>query len=570
MRKIFSFAILITLAVIARAYSGVTVTFNRTGTTASTVTCTVADEIGAALSGASATVTSSHDFKATANAITSSILCPNVNGNASPTITLGVKITGLATDFTYNQAALDIHALNGASSYQQSDDNVVRQWNVAMSSNSTSFGSLTDIDIAAGITAHHQDWTIDGSTATVAADGSLNLSFTITKGTTNTGCFFGLSSVKLTTKAEVTHIFSADKYYNITWNGNSGSYMTEVIGGKLQVAGKSDAAKQAWKLIPTEKNECYYIQNAISDKYIQTCNMTNSNQSLVSLGTSPVEYYITKGSGTTASVYRLTSTDCTGYDDTSASPHGLNKDGASDNIIVWQAGATNTGSYWNLTETTFDREAYDKAQEELKKDPCKSLAVVSLPCTTLSKDTYLSRIDITGEGAQDSLHYISGTPSSAYNLYSKVRATLIRGSEAYLGARLVGKSISGLSVALYADYDGDGNLEDTTRVVSLTDSLTFSLLVPVSTTSTQGRLRIVVDQSGSDDPNEAYGTIYDLPFHIIDKGDVNGDRLVDVGDETVLTEILKGNAVEVPAADVDHNGKVDAKDSKALESLILK
>ena len=60
-----------------------------------------------------------------------------------------------------------------------------------------------------------------------------------------------------------------------------------------------------------------------------------------------MEYYI----GTNGNFCRFTSTDCADYANTGASPNGLNKDGASSNVIVWKAGASNGNSWWSTTET---------------------------------------------------------------------------------------------------------------------------------------------------------------------------------------------------------------------------
>ncbi len=187
----------------AMAVSGIGLKFNRTGTDASSVSITVVDENGTAIDGATATVATSHVFKATNNAVTAAILCPNVNGNTGPAIELTFTINGIPSGFTFNKVGLDIHALNGANSYQDPADGKQRKWNVATTVNNADFGSLNDIDIAASVgTAGnvHKVWDITG--ATVNADGTMTVKLTITKGTENSGCFFGLSEVQLSTDGE--------------------------------------------------------------------------------------------------------------------------------------------------------------------------------------------------------------------------------------------------------------------------------------------------------------------------------------------------------------------------------
>lgn len=144
--------------------------------------------------------------------ITSSIICPNgdsANGNASPTIEYTFSYSGLPAGDKYDNVALDIHALNSGGNYQESSDNRTRQWNVQVyDGNDTMLGELVDIDIAKGVNSggnRHKVWNIALATP-AEADASGNLSFKIkvTKGTTNEGCFFGLSSVVLSTKTRDT------------------------------------------------------------------------------------------------------------------------------------------------------------------------------------------------------------------------------------------------------------------------------------------------------------------------------------------------------------------------------
>lgn len=202
MKKKFTL-ILASLLLTMGAWAQVSLKFNRTGTAASSVTVSVVDEDGNAIDGASATVVSSHEFKASNNAITEAILCPNVNANTNHTIELTFTINGLPQDFSFNQLGMHIHALNGSSNYQETADNVVRQWNVSTTVDDADFGSLNDIDIAAGITGANKVWELNGETI---SKNSLTLKLTITKGTENGGCFFGLSEVKLATV--LTHTLS--------------------------------------------------------------------------------------------------------------------------------------------------------------------------------------------------------------------------------------------------------------------------------------------------------------------------------------------------------------------------
>lgn len=192
--------------VTAWAEDDITLKFHRTGTTASSVSVSVVDAADNPISGVSASMTASHEMKATQNAITSAILCPNVNGSTSPTIVLTFQITGLPEGFTFNAAGLDIHALNAGANYQSNADNKARQFNVAVSQGTDPdhlqpFAALANIDIAAGVGtdgAVHKVWQAVAA-AEAEAGTSLTVRLTITKGAENLGCFFGLSSLTLGT-----------------------------------------------------------------------------------------------------------------------------------------------------------------------------------------------------------------------------------------------------------------------------------------------------------------------------------------------------------------------------------
>ena len=345
------------------AVSGISLKFYRIGTDAQSVTVSVVDETGAAISGTTATIESNQTFKATTGNVTEGIICPNVNANTSPTIELTFKLNGLPQGFAFNKMELDIHALNGSSGYQASDDNVVRQWNVESMVNGNAFAQLSNIDIAAGVNpsgARHQMWEMTGSTVT--CNGETTIKLTITKGTTNNGCFFGLSEVKLSNNNEAptpepepepTPITPGTKIYYISWKNTGSNYITENEEHKLTVNGSSASLAQYWLFIPTNNENCYYIKNTKTGRYIGSCNLTPASSSVITTSTDPVEYYMGKTASTEkeiANCYWFSSTDCSGYNNESAGPCALNKDGASSNVITWTAGVKNVGSYWLFIE----------------------------------------------------------------------------------------------------------------------------------------------------------------------------------------------------------------------------
>ena len=377
-RQLLSLCLALTAGVLpTQAADGVKLTFSRTGTEAESVTINVADSAGQTIPGASATLVSNQSFKATGNAVTENILCPNVNGNTSPTITLTFEVSGLPAEWKFNTVGLNIHALNGGGNYQENGDGVVRQWNVQVQQGKTagalqSFASYSDIDIAAGVGtpgAVHKVWNATSETV-VTVGNTLVVQLTITKGTANSGCFFGLSGITLTNDGNTDPApepepepepdpspnpgESNHQCYTIKWKNNTSSYIAEEADGSLVVKDYDVAQRIFWEFIPTGKDNCYYIRNTATGRYISSCNLTPSSASKIKTGTAPVEYYVGATAATSGEIkgcHWFSSTDCSGYDDEAAGPRALNKDGASSSIITWQAGTSRVGSYWTLTAT---------------------------------------------------------------------------------------------------------------------------------------------------------------------------------------------------------------------------
>lgn len=340
-----------------KAADRVTLTFTRTGTSATDFKVAVAGVEGATAK----VISSSHALMGLSD---NTIVCPNVNGNTSPTIKLEFSITGLPADFTFNTVGLNIHALNASGGYQQTNDGKNRLFNVAVGVNDSGFANYNNIDIAAGITGANKHWEQAGN-ADVSATDPLTLSVTITKGTENVGCFFGLQAIVLglngapyEPEPEVQPDGpdrSQEKVYTIRWQNNSSSYITEQADGSLAVGDYGISNKVFWKFIPTDKDNCFYIQNTATGHYIGSCNMTQSSASRVKISEEPQEYYVGGPVSTTGAnngCFWLSSTDCNGYDTANASTgRGLNKDGASSYVITYYTGTTNVGSYWSIAET---------------------------------------------------------------------------------------------------------------------------------------------------------------------------------------------------------------------------
>ena len=142
--------------------------------------------------------------------------------------------------------------------------------------------------------------------------------------------------------------------YTIEWKTGTGSYITEEADGSMVISNYDETKRMFWEFVPTEKENCFYLRNTATGRYMQSCNLEPSSASRVKTGKEPVEYYVAKNTTAGAATYGqywFSSTDCANYDKTASSPRALNKDGASNFIITWTAANGNLGSFWTLHET---------------------------------------------------------------------------------------------------------------------------------------------------------------------------------------------------------------------------
>ena len=177
----------------------VNLTFARTGATAADVTVSVTDGDGTAIPGATASLTSSHNFKTSGANITEGILCPDVNATTNPTIVLTLNIAGLSEGFTFDAVDATIWPLNGTGALQQLGDGKVRQWNFGLTQGAdeaslADFASITDYEVNNAQPSVPEFTT---ETPVTTSGTTLSLQLTITKGTENVGCFVGLESLRL-------------------------------------------------------------------------------------------------------------------------------------------------------------------------------------------------------------------------------------------------------------------------------------------------------------------------------------------------------------------------------------
>lgn len=153
-------------------------------------------------------------------------------------------------------------------------------------------------------------------------------------------------------------VFSEDKYYTINRMNMDGAFMVENNSGLLYTTTFKNTERVFWKLIPTGKANCYYVQNATTGRYVQSTKQNASAQ--IPMGSTPVEIQIGKdtkeGAATNgASFYYFCSTD---QSDIPGSALGLNLNGskAGANVVAWSAASGNQNSYWTVSETEYTYE----------------------------------------------------------------------------------------------------------------------------------------------------------------------------------------------------------------------
>ena len=236
-------------------YAELKLTFDRSGDNVSVSV--------AGLEGVTASVVSkSHAWKDLSVTNANTILCPNVNGNTDPTITWGIQLNGVPANYKLQGMALDIHALNSSGNYQYPEDGVNRHWNVAVAQGETPVANFADIEISQGteegrtVGNNHKVHSVAAVEALAATD-PMTLNFTITKGSENAGCFFGLSEVTLTYKvADYVFLTDGEAYTNATEKETEGIVYTREF---------NNTQWQSW-YVPFDMD-----YNDISDEYTAAC-----------------------------------------------------------------------------------------------------------------------------------------------------------------------------------------------------------------------------------------------------------------------------------------------------------
>lgn len=559
--KLLSAMLLLSAVAMAADYTGIQLTFNRTGTDAASVGVTVGDQDGNALSGVAATLESTSFgtlMTGSAEALTSgSVLAPangsgytSINTTAGAEITYLFKVTGLDASFSFDKADIDVYAMNGSGAAQSNSGNTVREFHFFVSTGNTAavspFASKeTDTDICTvadnngGL--YHSVQTMTASAAQTATS-PLYIQVTLKK-VTQLGCYAGIGLVKLYSESQGTdpdpsnHEFSAEKFYTIHRNGNANAYMYQA-GTEIGV-GTLDVNKMCWWVLePTSKSDCYYIKNATTGEYIQSPKDLATNVS-VTMSSTPVEFQIKKdetNGASTKGFYYIASTDQDPITTVGDVTKGLNWSQDYSRVVSWWIKTGRGNSYWQIAE---DEYRYVSKDVEAS-DYARSVQMYSVPCGSRSTSSYLKTATVEGSDILSELHYAANSaPSGHHVIYMDQKIDVRRGGTLPLTVNVV-NSKGNASTYAYADWDKDGVFEVKQEITGTTTS--FS--VPATAELGQSRLRIRVTESGLDGAeDDVIGACYDFLVNVVE-GDKSVEWTVEVNDPsraTVAAEEVGGS-----------------------------
>lgn len=183
------------------------------------------------------------------------VLCTNTNTSAtsegSP-ITYTLTVEGLNT--TVTGVAFTHVAVNSGGNLQPSNDVDVRHCNFKLEVNGEATGTLSNQNI--WIPNGATDKTIAFNDLEIAANGTLTIKLTLYKGTSNNGCFYGLTKITLT-QPEVETPEEPETPAEV-------SYLTQVTAGDLMA--KTEATNIAIKNLSYTNNR-WFVGNTGAAPY---------------------------------------------------------------------------------------------------------------------------------------------------------------------------------------------------------------------------------------------------------------------------------------------------------------
>lgn len=317
-----------------------------------------------------------------------------------------------------------------------------------------------------------------------------------------------------TTLADDGHTFpEKGKVYVIHRNNDNNSYIYE-NGSVLNTAPKTNTNKQYWQFVPTEKANCYYIQNVTSKRYVQS-SKTPGESKQIKVGNTPVEFEIkpntNDGADALKGFYYLCSTDQT-IDNTKDGTLGLNYASGQGQVVAFHIRYNRGNSYWDIQESAYDYEAPAPIE---RSEYCKRLGIYVLPCGDKGA-AYLKSLSITGENTNvtNALNYTaSAQPGNYYNMVRTDSAEVIKGKTFNLKYEAEGMTPD-YTVTAYFDWDKDGVFESKHEFLS-NESGFAEITVPAEAAEGKSRMRIRVNDNGLDGADDdVNGATYDFQIFV--------------------------------------------------------
>lgn len=326
-----------------------------------------------------------------------------------------------------------------------------------------------------------------------------------------------VSSLALTcaigTWADGVHTFPLEgKTYLIHRFNDANSYIYE-SGTSLCASPNTKTQKQYWQFIPTEKDNCYYIQNVTSKKYVQSSSTAVESQ--IKVGATPVEFEIkpnTTEGAAPKGYYYLCSTDQT-IDTSKDGTLGLNYQQSSGKVVAYHIRYNRGNSYWDIVESPYDYEAPAPIE---RSDYSRRLGVYVLPCGEKG-NAYLRSLTISGtpEAVRQSLQYTAtAQPSTYYLVDRKDSAQVVAGSTFHLNYEATDLG-SDYTVTAYFDWDADGEFETSHAFLNNANG-TAEINVPDSVKDGKVRMRVRITDNGMEEADDdVHGQTYDFQIFTV-------------------------------------------------------
>ncbi len=347
-----------------------------------------------------------------------------------------------------------------------------------------------------------------------------------------------------TAQADGTGFPDKDKVYVINRFGNQSGYIFQ-SGSQLLHSSYNTSNRQFWRFIPTEKENCFYIQNVTTGWYIQSCNLppVGGGGQPVPMGEAPVEYQVCKDNTAGASTngyYYMSSTDQGTIDNSKDGTLGLNF--GANGVVAFHIKTGRGNSYWEITETTDQWTAPNYTHSPY----ARANGIYFLPCGTVDR-AYLKNLAIRGKDVTDELNYsATARPSKAYTLHTSDKATVQRDGTFELSYTAEGISAD-THVGMWFDWDGDG-VFDICHSKDGESQGTIAINVPDTARLGKSRLRIrLTDNAMTEAEEDVIGTVYDF---IVNVSAMKTDRIVTVSpNDTLRGSVVLENAEGTPLAD---------------------